>query len=325
MSATFPQRSSDESRVPVTWENCAWSPGIVILPFSGPPRNWPAPTRYPVRSRTASFNPGRCARRQTIKTMKNILPRSRRASGAFTLIELLVVIAIIAILAAMIMPVVVGARRKAQMQQARNEIVNIVAGIKQYESTYSRFPTVPGVHAGGNDVTFGPLNPPRLPAALGVLSPSSVTWIATNAPVMAILMDEVAYGNGQPTPNQNHVLNPQKHATLTAKKVGDATLPGIGPDGEYRDPWGNPYIISLDLSYNDRCRDYFYSRDSVSRTASGSQAGHNGLFNPKSGGGTDEFELNGPIMVWSFGPDKKADAGTPANQGVNKDNILSWK
>ncbi len=30
-------------------------------------------------------------------------------------------------------------------------------------------------------------------------------------------------------------------------------------------------------------------------------------------------------MVWSAGPDGKIDPGSPANQGANKDNILSWK
>jgi len=31
-------------------------------------------------------------------------------------------------------------------------------------------------------------------------------------------------------------------------------------------------------------------------------------------------------MVWSFGPDKKADnQTTKANSGVNKDNVLSWQ
>jgi len=267
----------------------------------------------------------RCGPRHSFKSMKTFLPRSRRSSRAFTLIELLVVIAIIAILAAMIVPAVVKAKGRAKIAQAKTEIANIVAGIKQYESTYSRFPTVPGVQAGGKDVTFGPLNPPRLASTLPVLSPDSVTWVETNAPIIAILMDEVAYGNGRPTPNANHVLNPQKHVSLSPTKVGENTLPGVGPDGEYRDPWGTPYMISLDLGYNDQCRDFFYSRSTVSQPPTGGQAGINGLFNPVAPGASNEFEHKGQVMVWSFGPDKKANANLKANEGVNKDNILSWQ
>jgi prepilin-type N-terminal cleavage/methylation domain-containing protein len=313
MTTNFQPRLPGGNRLPVAWEDCAWSASVVVVPLSGLPREWPAPSPQSDRLRVSGFTRG-CVRRQSFKSMKNLLPRTRRSSGAFTLIELLVVIAIIAILAAMILTAVVGAKKKAKVAQARQEIVNILAGVKQYESTYSRFPTVPGVQAGANDVTFGPI---------GVVP--DVTLILTNAPIIAILMDEVAYGDGSLTPNKDHVLNPQKHATLSARKVADAAQPGVGPDGEYRDPWGIPYVISLDLSYNDRCRDYFYSRRSVSQTAAGSQTGINGLFNPVAPGNTDEYEHNGPIMVWSFGPDKKADASIPANLGVNKDNVLSWK
>jgi hypothetical protein len=52
----------------------------------------------------------------------------------------------------------------------------------------------------------------------------------------------------------------------------------------------------------------------------------NGLFNPVSStGASDDFEYNGGVMVWSLGPDKQADGNTRGDQGVNKDNIISWK
>ena len=45
---------------------------------------------------------------------------------------------------------------------------------------------------------------------------------------------------------------------LNATRPGDTNTPGVGPDGVYRDPWGNPYIITVDLNYDDKARDAFY-------------------------------------------------------------------
>jgi hypothetical protein len=41
-------------------------------------------------------------------------------------------------------------------------------------------------------------------------------------------------------------------------------------------------------------------------------------------GVSDAFEYSGGVMIWSLGPDKKADTQT-ANTAPNRDNILSWK
>jgi hypothetical protein len=94
---------------------------------------------------------------------------------------------------------------------------------------------------------------------------------------------------------------------------------GVGPNGVYRDPWGNPYIISLDLNYDDKVRDAFYGTD-VSQDPANANLGLNGLVKE----GTD-FIFNGRVMIWSFGPDGKAALNAKANTGVNQDNILSWQ
>ena len=86
-----------------------------------------------------------------------------------------------------------------------------------------------------------------------------------------------------------------------------------------RDAWGNPYIISLDLNFDGKCRDVFYRQDTVSRTTG--TIGHNGLV---AAAGPNSFELNQPMMIWSLGPDGRADPGAKANAGFNSDNILSW-
>ena len=129
----------------------------------------------------------------------------------------------------------------------------------------------------------------------------------------------------------NHVKNPQRTIFLNAKMASDTKSSGVGPDGVYRDPWGNPYIITMDLTYDEQCRDAFYCQQAVSQTQPNSQQGLNGLFNPDTGGNTDNFLYHGKVMVWSAGPDRMIQTNSPTpplpsgNLGVNKDNVLSWQ
>ena len=94
-------------------------------------------------------------------TRNTRLNRARFAFGdrkGFTLIELLVVISIIAILAAMLLPAVARAKVKAQIQQARMEMGQIVLGVKNYESTYNRYPVATeamNATSGKEDFTYG--------------------------------------------------------------------------------------------------------------------------------------------------------------------------
>jgi len=117
---------------------------------------------------------------------------------------------------------------------------------------------------------------------------------------------------------------------VTVKEVDNVVSPGVGIDGVYRDPWGNPYIITLDLNGDDRCRDAVYRLAAVSALPSGpADKGVNGLtrVNPSD---VDSFEANKPVMIWSFGPDGWAGRDCRANGTVpglkvgNKDNVLSW-
>jgi type II secretory pathway pseudopilin PulG len=235
------------------------------------------------------------------------------------LIEALVIIAILAVLFALLLPAF-SRPRERPIFRVKVEMAMIASAIRSYESAYDRLPVSDAVSnlaaAAQSDFTYG--------AAGLVSNVSRTSWSVDNSEIMAFLFDMVEFGHGKPTVNKGHRLNPQRTKFMFATMAGDTKSPGLGIDGVYRDPWGSPYIITLDMNNDGKCSDALYRLRAVSQQHGAD--GFNGLANSRDPNGAgDRFEFNGRVMVWSLGPDKSADPSRPANAGFNRDNILSWK
>ena len=138
--------------------------------------------------------------------------------SGFTLVELLVVIAIIAILAAMLMPAMNSAFRKAEGSQAQTDIRSIEAAVKAFYSDYGKFPAGNG---NANDYSYG---------GLGSYSAN----YRPNFELINVL-------RGIDTTN-----NPRRTVYL---EVSQDTL----GTNNFVDPWGQQYEITVDTGFDNVC------------------------------------------------------------------------
>jgi prepilin-type N-terminal cleavage/methylation domain-containing protein len=314
-----PEPFKAQMPVAVVWHECGWEPRVRVQGRAGEPER-----RFRA-GKTVLFRSGSVTCLQRFNLMKNSSNNVPRSARAFTIIELLVVIAIIAILAAILLPALSAAKVRAQVREAQLEMSQIASAINSYYSTYSRYPvSVQAMKAadGANpkeDFTYGTTSVANVTPGFNVANTyaTQFPYNANNSEVIAILMAITSYPNNPnlPTSNTNHIKNPQQIKFLNAQMSRNTSEAGVGSDLVYRDPWGNPYIISVDLNYDDRCRDAIYRQTLVS------QGGLNGLINSGSG----IYENNSGVMVWSAGPDRAASNLKDAVTPPNKDNVLSWK
>ena len=252
-------------------------PSSLNLPVAWTDEDWAQPlTMQPrLRFRRHSMKPAR-------GPLSHACSRGSRGRRAFTLIELLVVIAIIGILAGLLLPVLGNVKKNAKINAAKVDMKNIESAVGAYQGAYTVAP-VPKVLPGGADVAVD-------------------YSFNDNGDVIVILMGVPQFAN------LKHARNPEKHQFLNPGTLKSGTTsPGVSTnDYNFRDPWGNPYIIAFDLNYDNKV-----------------EVPNGPPQNPAFPTGYPYNAIPKSVLIWSKGPDGQAECCN-ANAPLNKDNILSW-
>src|SRR6478609_5597686 len=191
-----------------------------------------------------------------------------RHACAFTLIELLVVVAIIAILVGLLFPAFKAVQTQARQTQAKNDLTQIVNAVNAFYTDYGKYPLAT------NDNT-----------------------ITNNAALMNVLLATDTTNN----PRQIVFINPP----YVKKDTAGNRRSGVSPtDGQFYDPWGTPYVMKINGTYDNQ------------------------LANPYSlNAGPATLAIG--VIAWSFGTDgQSASVPGPAadkNLGNAADDVISWQ
>jgi prepilin-type N-terminal cleavage/methylation domain-containing protein len=176
---------------------------------------------------------------QHLLFMKNT-SQSRATAPAFTLVELLTVIAIIAILMGLLFPAIGIIKEQARKVQAKNDVTNIVAAVKQYYTEYGKYPPV--------------MDPP---------APSGNDDLVGDPKAQATVNNNALFNTLRSIPdglNANHKFNPRRIVFFEGKSAADVNAPRAGfsdkssdplTKGNYFDPWGKQYNIVMDSNYDN--------------------------------------------------------------------------
>jgi prepilin-type N-terminal cleavage/methylation domain-containing protein len=195
---------------------------------------------------------------------------------AFTLIELLVVIAIIAILVGLLFPAFKAVQNQARQTQAKNDLTQIVNAVNAFYTDYGKYP----------------------------VTTADDTVIVPNSTLLDVLRNMTGAAQG-------NTSNPRAIVFISPPYVKNTASPRSGIQstganiGIYYDPWGTPYQVAIDTSYDNQ------------------------MTNPYGTNGAGPSPLAPGVIAWSLGVDGCLGTKQPDNScdGIftNSDDVISWQ
>lgn len=138
----------------------------------------------------------------------------------FTLVELLVVITIIALLAGLLLPVIIGAIKKAEIAKAKSEVAAIATAVEQYQVEYGNYPGQTAAQA--NDKRYN--NTADYRNLINTLRGMNLDWNGKKSNTRGMVFLSVVDTNTTTTAAANFILT---------------------------DPWGNNYEVVADWNYDN--------------------------------------------------------------------------
>jgi type II secretory pathway pseudopilin PulG len=253
----------------------------------------------------------------------------------------------------LLIPAVMRAKVRARVATARADMSNIKGAILSYQTDYSRFPVPrprmdpatgfptlpppnwalqnepdnpsnPGPENGGGDMTFGVPGTPNYGVMRILCSVNDSTPPTSTPPALPLPVTL--------TVNGNYSRNPKKNKYLDVPSGDDVGDSGLDPIYNFNDPFGQQYIITMDMDGDGDCSDKYYRKATMNvDVIIGLRPSTWTPPTPPGGAVESEHVLMGSVMIYSRGPDRKASSKDAAGnkisalEGVNEDNILDWR
>ena len=205
----------------------------------------------------------------------------------FTLVELLVVVGIIAILAGLLTPAVIGAQQQGRITQAKSDMATILMALKGLDGTYGKmvFKDSNKYYMGNKEWTTDSFS--------GNVKNAKLVGPSNKDDYYAFVAELSDPANGKSgftisvNKRKMKFLDPKPEYNPAVAYDDDTNKPHL-----WLDPWGNPYVVLVNVDYTDQ------------------------IVDP-----TDNAKLvSGKAIAYSYGPD-----GASANDDDKKDNVCSWK